>query len=167
MPAYSITGYPASGRTSIASELERRGYTAYDTDELPGVTYHAHKDGSRVDLSLGHIADKSGLDWLWDSAKLAEHLESADTVFICAVTSEQHEFYDRYNKIFVLTIDEVTLKHRLTTRTSNDFGKHSNELKIVLVGRDSFVQQMLAAGAILVDATKPLTRVAGDILINV
>ena len=68
MPAYLITGYPSSGKSSIASELKRRGYTPYDADELPGMTYNAYKDGSRVDLSLGHIADNSGLDWLWDSA---------------------------------------------------------------------------------------------------
>lgn len=164
MKAYLITGYPGIGKSSVANELERRGYAAYDTDDLPGVTYHAHKDGSRVDLSRGHIEDKSNLDWVWDKAKLSELLTSADVVFICAITSKQHELYDRFDKIFVLAVDEGTLKHRLLMRTTNDFGKHPNEMKMLIDGYEGFMEQMTKAGAVSIDSSQPLKKVVDDII---
>jgi len=159
-----ITGYPATGKSSVADELARRGYAAYNTDDMPGLSHHIHKDGTPVDLSKGHIEDKSKLEWVWNKAKFTELLHSADKVFICAITSRQHEFYDQFDKIFVLTIDEPTLRHRLHTRTTNDFGKHPNELKMLIEGREGFVKQMLKEGAITIDATQPLSKVVDDIL---
>jgi dephospho-CoA kinase len=164
MPTYLVTGYPATGKSSVADELKRRGHAAYDTDNLPGLSHHVYKDGTPVDLSKSHIEDKSELEWVWDKAKLTELLNSADEVFICAITSKQHEFYDHFDKIFVLTIDEATLKHRLLTRTTNDFGKHPNEMKMLVDGRKPFVQQMLKVGAIPIDATQPLEKVVDDVL---
>ncbi len=164
MPAYLITGYPATGKSSVADELARRGYAAYNTDDMPGLSHHAHKDGTPVDLSKGHIEDKSELEWVWNKDKLMELLHSADQVFICAITSRQHEFYDQFDKIFVLTIDEATLKHRLLTRTTNDFGKHPNEMKMLVDGREGFEQQMFKVGAIPIDATRPLAGVVDEIL---
>lgn len=164
MPAYLITGYPATGKSSVADELARRGYAAYNTDDIPGLSHHVHKDGTPVDLSKGHIEDKSELEWVWNKDKLTKLLHSADEVFICAITSRQHEFYDQFDKIFVLTIDEATLKHRLLTRTTNDFGKHPNEMKMLVDGREGFEQQMLKVGAVPVDATQPLAKVVDDIL---
>ena len=164
MPAYLITGYPATGKSSVADELARRGYAAYNTDDIPGLSHHIHKDGTPVDLTKGHIEDKSELEWVWNKTKLTELLRSAGQVFICAITSRQHEFYDQFDKIFVLTIDEPTLKHRLLTRTTNDFGKHPNEMKMLVDGRKGFEQQMLEVGATPIDATQPLGEVVDDIL---
>ncbi len=164
MPAYLITGYPATGKSSVADELARRGYAAYDTDNLPELNHYTHKDGTPVDFSKGHVEDQSEIESVWDKAKLKELLRSADQVFICAVTSRQHEFYDQFDKIFVLTIDETTLKHRLLTRTTNDFGKHPNELKMLVDGRKGFEEQMLKERAIPINATQPLSDVADCIL---
>jgi dephospho-CoA kinase len=164
MSAYLITGYPATGKSSVADELERRGYAAYNTDDMPGLTYHAHKDGTPADFSKSVPEDKSGYDWVWDKAKLEELLDSADTVFICAVTSKQHEFYDRFDRIFVLTLDEETMKHRLLTRTTNDYGKHPNELKDLLESREWFVKEMRKQGAIPIDARQSIEKTVDEIL---
>lgn len=164
MPAYLITGYPATGKSSVAEELARQGYAAYDTDGLPGLNHYTHKDGTPVDFNKGHIEDQSEIESVWNRDRLAELLDSAEEVFICAVTSRQHEFYDQFDKIFVLTIDEDTLKHRLLTRTTNSFGKHPNEMKILLEGREGFLRQMLKEGAVPIDATQALGKVVDDIL---
>ncbi|HKU18545.1 MAG TPA: AAA family ATPase [Candidatus Saccharimonadales bacterium] len=167
MAAYLITGYPATGKSSVADELARRGYDAYNTDDIPGLSHHVHKDGTPVDLSKGHIEDKSELEWVWNKDKLTELLHSADRVFICAITTRQHEFYDQFDKIFVLKIDEATLKRRLLTRTTNDFGKHPNELKMLVDGREGFERQMLKVGAIPIDAMQPLDKVVDDIIAHI
>lgn len=164
MPAYLITGESGTGKSSVADELARRGHAAYNTDDMPGLTHFVYEDGTLVDLSKGHIEDKSELEWVWDAPKLTELLHSADVVFICAVTSRQHEFYDQFDKIILLTIDEPTLKRRLHTRTTNDYGKHPNEMALILAGREGFEQQMLEVGAIPVDATQPLDAVVNEIL---
>ena len=39
-----VTGQAGSGKSTVASELVRRGFVAYDTDSMPEVTgfdYHA------------------------------------------------------------------------------------------------------------------------------
>ena len=36
MAAFLITGNPGSGRTTLAGELARRGFTALDTDRIAG-----------------------------------------------------------------------------------------------------------------------------------
>jgi len=164
MAAYLITGYPATGKSSVADELARRGYAAYDTDNLPGLNHYVHKDGTPVDFSKGHIEDQSEIESVWDKAEFTKLLQSADKVFICAVTSRQHEFYDQFDKIFVLTIDEPALKHRLLTRTTNDFGKHPNEMKMLVDGREGFEQQMLKVGAIPINVMQSLGEVVDDIL---
>jgi dephospho-CoA kinase len=164
MPTYLITGYPATGKSSVAKELERRGYAAYDTDDVPGLNHYVYKNGTSVDFSKGHIEDKSELESVWNKNELAKLLQSADEVFICAVTSRQHEFYDQFDKIFVLTIDGATLKHRILTRTTNDFGKHPNEMKMLVDGHKGFVHQMLKEGATPIDAMQPLRKVVDDVL---
>lgn len=165
MAAYLITGYPATGKSTLADELTKRGFTAYDTDNMPGIAHHAHKDGRPLIFDEHNKPDDfSQYDWNWDKAKLHALIDSDTNVFICAVTSNQHEFYDQFDKLFVLDLDEATMKHRLLTRTTNDYGKHPNELKDLLDSREWFVREMKKHGATIIDASQPVSKVADDIL---
>jgi predicted ATPase len=51
MGNYLITGEAGSGKTAAIGELQRRGYTAYNTDELPDVT-------RLVDIQSGKLVEE-------------------------------------------------------------------------------------------------------------
>src|SRR5581483_6732795 len=48
---------------------------------------------------------------------------ASEDIFIATVTANQQKYYPVFDKIFLLTTDENTIKHRLETRSGNDFGK--------------------------------------------
>ena len=38
MPVYLVTGRGGAGKSTVAEELKRRGYAAFDGDDLPGLS---------------------------------------------------------------------------------------------------------------------------------
>lgn len=167
MPKYLVTGNAGSGKSAVIEELKKRGYAAFNTDDLPDVTRLEDLSGQPADPP--RPVDWSKYGWNWQEKGLKQILNSQPTVFVAAIVSNQQKFYPLFDRIFVLTIDKKTLKHRLTTRTSNDYGKHPDELKEILQGHSAF-QGRLASGTsskILVDGTQPLPKVVNEILSHV
>lgn len=67
-------------------------------------------------------------------------------------------------RLFRLTIDEETLRHRIATRTTNDFGKTTAELGLILKWHKILEQDNRHYGAVMIDATRPLDEVVDDIV---
>src|SRR3954454_16622966 len=115
-----VTGQAGSGKSSVAAELRRRGFAAYDTDAMSDVTGFAYAE---TGLPVGsgeieHPIDFSRFSWNWRLAPLLELLESADDVFICAITSNTVELAHLFDRVFVLVPDRETLAGRLQRRTN-------------------------------------------------
>ena len=66
--------------------------------------------------------------------------------------------------VIYLAIDEPTLRLRLDTRTSNDFGKSPHELAAIFGWHKVGVDQYRSFGADIVDATRPLSDVVDDVI---
>jgi hypothetical protein len=66
--------------------------------------------------------------------------------------------------VFLLSIDEDTLRHRLLTRTAHDFGTKPHELELLLAWNEAIDQHYRSRGAIVIDATKPPPFVVDEIL---
>ena len=63
-----------------------------------------------------------------------------------------------------LTVDTRTLRRRLKTRTTNDFGKTAQERAAVL-GWNRFREDAFRdRGALVVEATRPIGDVVDDVL---
>src|SRR5258706_16069766 len=98
MAAYLITGEAGTGKSSVAAALQRRGYVAYDGDRTPGLTYHADPaTGQPITEKLDHYAET---DWMWNPTRLRELLDTCSDLFLAGATSNQHEFYPLFAKIF-------------------------------------------------------------------
>lgn len=155
-----------TGKTSVAEDLRKRGYAAFDADA--GFSYYVEKDtGKRCDHP-----DEPSFEWygrherVFDEAVL-ENLFSdyeGEPLFLCCITANQSKYYSEFQKIFLLTADDETVMRRLKMRTNSDFGKHPVDLQRVLSGRSDFDESVKAAGAIVIDSTKPLEQVVGQIL---
>jgi hypothetical protein len=67
----------------------------------------------------------------------------------------------------VLVVDTDTLRHRLLSRTGNDYGKHPGELAGILSYHPMLERELLSApGAVAIDATKPLDAVVNEIIVR-
>jgi dephospho-CoA kinase len=163
---YLVTGQAGSGKSSVAAELRRRGFAAYDTDAMPDVTGFDYAD---TGLPVGpgeieHPIDFRRFSWNWRLDRLGELLASADEVFICAITSNTVEERHLFDRVFVLVPDRETLARRLRERTNNSFGKDSREAEPVLAHNDVIADEWRARGGIPIDSSQPLEAVVDQIV---
>ena len=164
MSAYLITGFSGSGKSTVAHELARMGYAAYDTDDMRDITRH-------FDMELGRYMNEAPpapidyyrYSWMWDVPALKALINQPAPVFIAAITSNTEENLHLFDQVFYLDADWHTLEHRLLTRTTNDFGKHPDELadlkKDFPKGREFWLNK-----STVIDSTQPVALIAKDIL---
>lgn len=163
---YLITGVAGTGKSTVARELQKRGYAAYDADA--GFSYYVEKTtGKRCD----HPQTPS-LEWyaeherVFDEQVLEELFKkhADEDIFLCCITANQAKYYSQFDKIFLLTADDMTIADRLKMRTNSDFGKHPVDLHRVLSGRPDFDQSVRATDAIEIDSTQPIDQVIEQII---
>ncbi len=105
------------------------------------------------------------MKWMCDTQKLAALLDSekSDLAFYAGSAENTLEMMKLFTKVFVLTTDETTLRHRLSTRTSNDFARVESVQDLVIGWKDWFEDEVIEHGAIRIPADKPLKEVAESI----
>jgi broad-specificity NMP kinase len=165
---YLVTGQAGSGKSSVAAELCRRGFVAYDTDAMPGVSgFDYAATGSPAPPGTGEIShpiDFTRFAWNWRVDRLHELLASAEDVFICAITSNAVSLRHLFDVVYVLTLDGETLLERLRARTDHDFGKDPDEAAAVLRHNGVIGDEWRERGGVLLDATRPIRDIVDDIL---
>lgn len=166
MGKYLISGSAGSGKSTIAKKLTILGYHTYDTDSHPGFTRLENNNGEPVLFPAGTI-DWSRYQWNWNKDMLLTKIAKHETVFFCGVATNQSNFYHLFDKIFVLTLDDNTLRHRLLTRTEKDYGKDPKQLKDEIAYRKTREADLLSnQNAVAIDSTKSMDEVVDDILSN-
>jgi adenylate kinase family enzyme len=163
---YLITGVAGTGKSTLAKELRKRGYAAYDTEE--GFSYYADKQtGQRVERPHEPTQEwYDGHERVFDESILMNLMKkhAAEPLFICSITANQAKFYPQFDKLFLLTAPDDTITHRLGTRTNNYFGRHPLDLQRVIGRHQQFDDELKSLGAIVIDSTRPIESVADDIL---
>jgi dephospho-CoA kinase len=166
---YLITGVAGTGKSTAAKELRRRGYAAYDTEE--GFSYYVDKEtGERCaypkepteDWYLKHerVFDENVLNNLFKK-------HQNEPLFISSITANQNKYYPQFAKIFLLSTNDDLITHRLGTRTNNYFGRHPLDLQRVISRHRDFDDELKAAGAVIIDASKPIEQMVDEILSHI
>ena len=163
---FLITGVAGSGKSSVARELRKRGYAAYDTEV--GFSYHVNKKTGEKAAYPAHPT----LEWyeaherVFDEKVLEDLFKkhAGEDLFICSIAANQKKYYPDFAKIFLLTADDDTLVKRIEQRTDNHFGKHPLELQRIIDRHQSFDDELKAAGAVVIDSTQPMDKVVEQIL---
>jgi dephospho-CoA kinase len=163
---YLITGVAGTGKSTLAKELRRRGYAAYDVEE--GFSYHINKQtGERASYPTNPTPEwYERHERVFDEKILMNLIKkhADEPLFICSITANQAKYYQQFDKLFLLSAPDEVVTHRLGTRTNNYFGRHPLELQRVIGRHQQFDEELKALGAIVIDSTRPIEAVADEIL---
>jgi gluconate kinase len=156
---YLIDGVSCAGKTTVCTELQRRGYHAIHGDRE--LAYWG-------DPTTGEpVPDDAGAprSWMWNVATVralaADHTHTA--TFFCGGSRNTDRFIDWFDGVFVLSIDLETLNRRLAARPADAWGGSAEEGE-AFARYQHATNAGLPANAVIIDATAPLARVVDTIL---
>ncbi|MQB45050.1 AAA family ATPase [Rhizobium sp. ICMP 5592] len=164
---YLIEGVSGTGKTSVATELQQRGYhvihgdreLAYQGDPETGelLDGSAHRQNN-LDVAFVHKHH------LWDVDKVKSLVadRSHAISFFCGGSRNSHHFIGLFDGVFVLDVDLDTLKRRLASRPEDEFGGKPAERDVVV--RLHATKEDIPKNATTIDAAAPLASVVDDIL---
>ena len=164
-----ITGYPGTGKSSIAQVLKEKGHAAYDIEAMPGYMHAVDiETGVRSKLPSPvprHWFDNVGA-YDWDTEKIRQLLSAHEDIFICALADNQEQLYTSFDIIFLLLLDEIEMENRLLSRETTSYGKDQGELADILLNHHHFEKSLLDLGAYPINTTHALPEIVNEILIH-
>jgi dephospho-CoA kinase len=137
----------ATGKSSVVRELVARGYKAIDTD-----------DGWCEPLPDGRQ------QWRVDAIEGLLDTEDADVLFVAGCEENQVGFHPRFDQIILLSAPLETVLERLSTRTTNPFGKSAVERQRVLDDTATVEPLLRGVADHEVVTTEPLADVVTTVL---
>ncbi|MEB2846858.1 AAA family ATPase [Endobacterium cereale] len=164
---YLIEGISGAGKTSVATELERRGYHVIHGDRT--LAYSGDpRTGEPLENTAWHTNSHDPgfvhAHHVWDINKVRTLLvdQNHPVSFFCGGSRNFHQFIGLFDGVFVLDIDVETLKSRLAERPDGEFGSNPGEQALIL--RLHATKEDIPASAVAINATRPLASVVDDLL---
>jgi gluconate kinase len=145
---YLVEGLSGAGKSSVYEELIRRGHHAISTDRA-----WAFHPGGRVHHD----------NWMWDEQRALRDLErpEPEVLFVCGSSRNRDRLLPYFTKVFNLRIDDDTMRRRLEARTDDDWPLGPAGVKLMLE-LNRWGER--PAGAIDIDATRPLDEVVDELI---
>ncbi len=166
-----ITGFEGSGKSTVCTELKRRGYDAHDMDEEGIACMHSKKTGlpdtDILDYRLRTPKWTAEHSWLILKDKIEQLAIRAEhaTLFLCGTAEDEKEYTYLFDTIIALYVDKKILTHRILSRTGrNTYGKAPHEMEIIMRKYNTTVQDYQELNALIVDSSVPNDRVVDIIL---
>ena len=144
-----LTGMSGTGKSAALAELEKRGFAVVDTDE-----------GDWTEWS-----DADG-GYLWREDRIAELLDRkrGPTLYVSGTVSNQGRFYPQFDAVVLLSAPADVLLERIATRTTNPYGKSSEDRELVLRHLAEVEPLLRATCTHEVDANQPLDSVVEQLV---
>lgn len=148
-----ITGMSGTGKSTLLDELSARGYRTVDTDY-----------GDYFELVDGEP--------LWRTDRIEALLRTTpaggeQVLFVQGTTRNQGAFYPWFEHVVLLSAPADVLIERLTTRTTNPYGKDPAELAETLRYVETVEPLLRASATLEVVTTIPVQQVADTVLAHV
>lgn len=151
-----ITGMSGVGKSSVLAHLRCLGYKTVDTD-YGGWVQTVPVTDDPYGAETEQLLDE-------DRFRTLLAIEDASILFVSCTTRNQGTFYPEFDAVVLLSAPPDVVRERLTSRTTNTYGKDPEELAEALRLQET-VEPLLWAGATLeVDTTTPLEEVVATIL---
>ena len=171
---FLVEGVSGTGKTSVAEELQRRGYHVLHGDRE--LKYRGDpKTGEPINEPVFESAwDKAVWQQkhlLWDIHKVKSVIADHSTAisFFCGGSRNFSKFIHLFDAVLVLEVAALdTLYRRLDERVARDptdWGGKPEEK--ALLARLHRTKEDIPSGGIVIDATQPLASVVDEILRHV
>ena len=164
---YLIEGVSGAGKTSVATELQKRGYHVIHGDRE--LVYRGDPEtGEPVTTpSATPSAEWYSRHQLWDIEKVKAYIADKDKkyTFFCGGSRNFSKFLDLLDGVFILDVDRETMIKRIEERVAvdpSDFGATQEERDLIL--RLHQTKQDIPESGILIDASQSLEKVVEEIL---
>jgi dephospho-CoA kinase len=162
-----ITGSSTVGKSTVAAELKRRGFTAIDGDDEPGlVRLEVKQTGEAAEWPEGYV-DWSYYSWNLQQPTLNKVLARDQTVFLIGIYGNQPDYYSLFDKIIVLTITPEEYNRRLQNRLRRTVGDSDKNMADRAAKYPILLQRFLDAGAVPVNASGSVDETVNAILMLV
>lgn len=163
-----VTGSPAAGKSTVCALLQSRGELAVDAD-WEGYSQWFDRASGQVVTAPPDPVPAGWLDrfgWKISRPRVEALAATArgTTAFLCGSVENEVEVWGLFDLVICLVIDDRTLRDRLRDRTTNDFGKHPEELAAALKWNPGNEARYRRFGAVIIDATRPPAEVTNAIL---
>lgn len=153
MGKFLITGRSGSGKSTICALLNERGFNSFDGDKVSGLSrWESIETGEPVSVDPTGFVNYENVAWNWDHTALKELLHEHDNIFLCGSSSNQLNFHDLFDKVFVLVVNPEIQRERILNRLDNDYGKNPRLLEQILSDQAQFCELAVEAGATAVNA---------------
>lgn len=160
---FLIEGLSGTGKTSVATELERRGFVVLHGDRV--LAYQGDPATGRPLAPEERSADPDFINahHVWDARRVRALAAdtSVELAFFCGASRNRQLFDHVFEAVFVLEADWPTIEKRLAARV-DEWGSEPAER--ALVERLHASREDLPETAIPIDAARPLPDVIGAIL---
>jgi shikimate kinase len=168
MPLVAINGIPGAGKSSVYARLKALGLDAWDTDEDGLSEWRDRASKLPVPEPDDWHDEKAtqGIEYRVrrDRVEDLRRRSTDHTVYLCGCAGGEEEFWDLLDRVICIAVDNDTLRHRLATRTTNDYGKAAHELERILAENVTWAEQYRGFGAVIVDGKQPIDDVVADII---
>jgi hypothetical protein len=90
--------------------------------------------------------------------------EDSDVLFVSGCAENQVKFYSEFDDIILLSAPAAVLVERLTTRTTNLYAKHPDELAATLQYLETIEPRLWRGAGYEIDTSAPLDQVVAAVL---
>lgn len=176
MSLYFITGIAGSGKSTVLHELRNQGYEAYDVDEAGPVKAKWQNTKTGLVHPASSIKQKdrtpkflSEHEWIvpTDSIVTLAKTSLEKIVFLGGSIANETELRGHFSDVFALVLDDETVRHRLLTRISNDWGKNDHEMELTLKTNRELQHRYEKSDYVLIDAHEPVDKIISQILMKI
>ena len=166
---FLLDGVSGSGKTSVADELQRRGYQVVHGDRELKYRGDRHT-GAHVAQPDSFPDDAARAAWLsghlcWPVERVRALTEDrAEAVtFFCGGSRNWHQFLHLFDRVVVLDVDLATMNRRLDQRPGDEWAGRGRRAERELAVQLHRSGEDLPPG-VRVDATRPLALVVDEVL---
>lgn len=149
-----MTGMSGTGKSTVLTALEARGYRVVDTDYGGWTEYVPGADGAAPEPQ-------------WDLARIdmliADHERSGEALFLGGTVSNQVGFYPRFDEIVLLTAPVDVILDRVAHRQSNPFGKAPAERRQIAADTAEVEPLLRSVATVEINTCKPLFEVVDQL----
>jgi dephospho-CoA kinase len=143
-----VTGMSGTGKSTALAELGRTGFDIVDTDE-PGWTEWSDEEAGYV----------------WREDRMAELLarDRLRPLFVSGTVSNQGRFYPQFDAVVLMSAPVEVLLSRIEHRTTNDYGKSTEERDLILMHVAQVEPLLRATCTHEIDASQSVDAVVAEL----